>query len=165
MTYIGLQSSQSTFSALHHIAPETKFRACHHCKNPQTDLLLRLSEEDSLLPKALQIGTFPLHPWMRNYCSFGICPSLALFRLCFVSLPQSSEAIRLALPLKRPKLYGWKVLLLPGGCCFITLWALPFHLVHKLVFHVSVITILYDYGSFNWLQAIIFFYKIEPLLH
>lgn len=41
----------------------------------------------------------------------------------------------------------------------VSLWAPLFHLVHKLVFHVSVITVLYDYGSFNLLQATMFFLK------
>lgn len=108
----------------------------------------------------LQISSWSLD---EKYCSFGICPSLVLFRLCFVSLPQPSEAIRLTLPLK-------DLNYMLGRFCYcledvVSLWALLFHLVHKLVFHVSVITILYYYGSFNWLKAIIFFYKIEPFLH
>lgn len=127
MTYACLQSSQSTFSVPHHIALETKFSASQDCKNPQTGLLFRLSEEDSRLPKALQIGTFPLDLWMRNTVPLAYVHLWFLFRLCFVSLPQPSEAIRLALPLERPKLYGWKDLLLPGGCCFIMIYSFYGH--------------------------------------
>lgn len=79
--------------------------------NPPVGLSLWIKWEYSLLAEALQIGTFLL--------DLGTYPTLVLFRLCHVSLSQQFEGIRLSFFLRRPKLCGWKITLLPRGCCYI----------------------------------------------
>lgn len=99
----------------------------------------------------------------EKYCFSGICPSLVVFGLCPVSLPQQSEAIRLLFLLRRPKLCGWKILLLPGGCCFIMGIAIPLRPQTGFpcfCYHNTVWLWFFSSALCNHV-----FHKIEPVLH
>lgn len=99
----------------------------------------------------------------EKYCSFGIYPSLVLFGLCPASMPQQSEAIRLPLLLRRPKLCGWKILLLPGRWCFImgiTVLVRPQTGFPRFCYHNTVWLWFFSFALCNHV-----FHKIEPVLH
>lgn len=99
----------------------------------------------------------------EKYSSSGICPPLVLLRLCPASLPKQSEAIRLHFLLRRHKLYGWKILLLPEGC--FSILSISVSLRPQTGFP------RFCYHNTVWLWFLLsalcnhVFRKIEPVLH
>lgn len=132
---------------------------------------LESTDRPSLWPKwgrqadgrSAAIGTSPLGFLHKKYSSFGACPSPVLFGLCPVPLPQQSEAIRLPFLSRRPKLCGWKILLLPGGCCFITGMTVslrPQTGFPRFCYHNTIWLWFFLFALCNHVS-----HKIEPVLH